>query len=49
MIELDRMNKVTLDTTTNVATIQAGARLGHVFTNLNRQGRRAISHGTCPG
>ena len=49
VIELDRMNKVTLDTSTNIATVQAGARLGHVFTNLNQQGRRAISHGTCPG
>ncbi len=49
VIELDRMNKVTLDTTTNIATIQAGARLGHVFTSLYQQGKRAISHGTCPG
>jgi FAD/FMN-containing dehydrogenase len=49
VVELDRMNKVTVDSSTNIATVQAGARLGHVFTELNRQGRRAISHGTCPG
>ena len=49
VIELDRMSGVTLDSTTNIATIQAGARLGHVATNLYNQGRRAFSHGTCPG
>ncbi len=49
VVELDRLNKVTLDSTTNIASIQAGARLGHVFTELYKQGRRAISHGTCPG
>lgn len=49
MIELDRLSAVTVDSTTNVAAIQAGARLGHVFTQLYKQGGRAISHGTCPG
>ncbi|KAK3334062.1 hypothetical protein B0T19DRAFT_483984 [Cercophora scortea] len=49
VIELDRMSKVTLDSTTNIATIQAGARLGHVFTELYKQGKRAFSHGTCAG
>ncbi|KIH91154.1 chitooligosaccharide oxidase [Sporothrix brasiliensis 5110] len=49
VIELDRLNKVTVNSTTKVATIQAGARLGHVFTELYKQGQRAISHGTCPG
>ncbi|OAA65853.1 glucooligosaccharide oxidase [Niveomyces insectorum RCEF 264] len=49
VIELDRLNKVTVDSTTNIATIDSGARLGHVFTELYKQGRRAISHGTCPG
>ncbi|EFX03636.1 glucooligosaccharide oxidase [Grosmannia clavigera kw1407] len=48
VIEMDRWDNVTLDTTTNIATIQAGARLGHVFTELLNQGGRAISHGTCP-
>lgn len=48
VIEMDRWDNVTLDTTTNIATIQAGARLGHVFTQLLSQGGRAISHGTCP-
>ncbi|KAK3386250.1 hypothetical protein B0T20DRAFT_457743 [Sordaria brevicollis] len=49
VVELDRMYKVTLDKTTNVAEVQAGARLGHVATELYKQGKRAFSHGTCPG
>lgn len=49
VVELDRMNKVTLNTTSKIASIQAGSRLGHVFTELWKQGKRAISHGTCPG
>lgn len=49
VVELDRMSKVTVDSSTQIATVQAGARLGHVATNLYNQGRRAFSHGTCPG
>lgn len=49
VVQLDRMDNVTLDTETNVATVQPGARLGHVATLLNDQGKRGFSHGTCPG
>ena len=49
MIELDRMFNVTLNKTTNIATVQPGARLGHVANELFKQGSRAISAGTCPG
>ncbi|EAA29277.3 Glucooligosaccharide oxidase [Neurospora crassa] len=49
VVELDRMSKVTLDKTTNIADVQSGARLGHVATELYKQGKRAFSHGTCPG
>jgi FAD/FMN-containing dehydrogenase len=49
VIELDRMFNITLNKTTNVATVQPGARLGHVTNELFRQGGRAISAGTCPG
>jgi FAD/FMN-containing dehydrogenase len=49
VVELDRLNNVTVDNTTKVASIQAGARLGHVATALYQQGKRAFSHGTCPG
>lgn len=49
VIQLDRMFNVTLNKTTNVATVQPGARLGHVANELFKQGGRAISAGTCPG
>ena len=48
-IELDRMNKVTVDNATGIATIEGGSRLGHVAAELYAQGGRAFSHGTCPG
>ncbi|KAK3313725.1 hypothetical protein B0H66DRAFT_359042 [Apodospora peruviana] len=49
VVELDRMSKVTVDSSTQIATVQAGARLGHVATVLYQNGKRAFSHGTCPG
>ncbi|KAF3079475.1 hypothetical protein TWF102_003626 [Orbilia oligospora] len=49
MINLKYINSVVLDTTTNVATVGPGARLGNVALGLYNQGKRAISHGTCPG
>ncbi|KAF9871775.1 FAD binding domain-containing protein [Colletotrichum karsti] len=49
MLELDHMYNVTLDNTTGIATVQAGSRLGHVASELYKQGGKAISHGTCPG
>jgi len=49
VIELDRMYNVTLNAKTKIATVQPGARLGHVATVLYEQYNRAISHGTCPG
>ncbi|KAK5653176.1 hypothetical protein OQA88_9275 [Cercophora sp. LCS_1] len=49
VVQLDRMNAVSVDSSTQIATVQAGARLGHVATLLYRNGRRAFSHGTCPG
>lgn len=49
VIELDRMNNVTLDNTTGVAVVEAGARLGHLAKELYDQGKRGVSHGTCPG
>lgn len=48
-IEMDRMNKITLDNTTGIARVEGGARLGHVASQLYSQGKRAFSHGTCPG
>ena len=49
VVQLDRMFNVTLNKVTNVATVQPGARLGHVANELFKQGNRAISAGTCPG
>ncbi|KAI0835808.1 putative glucooligosaccharide oxidase [Hypoxylon sp. FL0890] len=49
IIELDRMNSVKVDKETNIATVNPGARLGHLAVELFAQGNRAISHGTCPG
>ncbi|GKT42885.1 FAD-linked oxidoreductase sorD [Colletotrichum spaethianum] len=48
VVRLDEMFGVTLNGD-NTATVQAGARLGHVATELFDQGGRAISHGSCPG
>ncbi|KAK4203061.1 putative reticuline oxidase precursor [Triangularia verruculosa] len=48
-IEMDRMNKVVLDNSTGIATVEGGSRLGHVAWELYQQGRRGFSHGTCPG
>ena len=49
IVELDQLHKVTLDNKTNIAIVQGGSRLGHVAYELYNQGKRAISHGTCPG
>lgn len=49
VVELDRMYNVTYDAASNVATVQPGARLGHVATVLYEKYGRAVSHGTCPG
>lgn len=49
MLELDRMYNVTLNGASGIATVQGGARLGHVASELYKQGGKAISHGTCPG
>ncbi|KAB5576093.1 hypothetical protein GE09DRAFT_615021 [Coniochaeta sp. 2T2.1] len=48
-IEMDRMNAVKLDNTTGIASVEGGSRLGHVASELYAQGKRAFSHGTCPG
>jgi FAD/FMN-containing dehydrogenase len=48
-VEMDRMNAVTLDKSSGIAVVQGGSRLGHVANELYNQGKRAFSHGTCPG
>jgi len=49
VIDLERINSVTVDAATNIATVGAGTRLGHLASQLFHLGGRAISHGTCPG
>jgi hypothetical protein len=49
VIELDKMAGVSLNRETGIATIGPGARLGDVGTGIYNQGKRAFSHGTCPG
>jgi FAD/FMN-containing dehydrogenase len=48
-VEMDRMNAVRLDTASGIASVEGGSRLGHVVSELYAQGKRAFSHGTCPG
>jgi FAD/FMN-containing dehydrogenase len=47
VIDLNRMYEVSVNAD-NIATVQSGARLGHVALELYKQGERAIAHGSCP-
>lgn len=47
VIQLDHKFDVTLRDD-NIAVVSAGTRLGVVSSQLFEQGRRGISHGTCP-
>ena len=49
MIDLKFWNSVVVDNTTHVATIGPAGRLGNIAQSLYAQGKRAFSHGTCPG
>ncbi|KAJ4423203.1 hypothetical protein N0V82_002197 [Gnomoniopsis sp. IMI 355080] len=49
VVDLTPMSRVTIDHNTKIATVQAGARLGNVASELLKQGGRAIAHGSCPG
>lgn len=48
VVDLTGMNSISVDPTTHVATVGAGARLGDVARVLFENGGRAISHGSCP-
>lgn len=49
MIDLQPLQSISLDKTTNVAKVGGGVRLGNLAQGVYDQGKRAISHGTCPG
>jgi len=47
VVDLKYFKNITLDKTTNIATVGAGARLGNLALGLYNQGGRAIAHGVC--
>ncbi|KAI3618228.1 glucooligosaccharide oxidase [Moniliophthora roreri] len=47
VIDLSRMKNIVFNSSTKVATVETGNRLGDVALRLNRDGR-GIPHGTCP-
>ncbi|KAF2119173.1 hypothetical protein BDV96DRAFT_610934 [Lophiotrema nucula] len=49
VINLEELHDVTLDTSTNIAKVGGGVRLGNLAQKIYDQGKRALPHGTCPG
>jgi FAD/FMN-containing dehydrogenase len=49
MIDLKFWNSVVVDNVTQIATVGPAGRLGNIAQSLYSQGKRAFSHGTCPG
>ncbi|PPQ96356.1 hypothetical protein CVT26_005043 [Gymnopilus dilepis] len=47
VVDLSNFKTVTVDSSTNIATIGTGNRLGDIALALNNHGR-ALPHGTCP-
>ncbi|KAH3955534.1 hypothetical protein HBI56_018940 [Parastagonospora nodorum] len=48
-INLQSLQTVQLDTSSGIATVGGGVRLGNLADALWNQGKASISHGTCPG
>lgn len=46
IVHLKNFDSVELDTSTNIAVVGAGVRLGRLSSELFRQGKRALPHGT---
>ncbi|KAI0539011.1 hypothetical protein GGR58DRAFT_466292 [Xylaria digitata] len=49
VIDLLKLQEFSIDTKTWQATIGGGTKLADVTKKLHNNGKRAISHGTCPG
>ena len=49
VISVENFGQVTVDHSTNVATVGAGQRLGNMALSLHNQSARALPHGSCPG
>ncbi|KAF2444499.1 carbohydrate-binding module family 18 [Karstenula rhodostoma CBS 690.94] len=49
VINLESFQKVALDTSSGIVQVGGGVRLGNLADGIYQQGKRALSHGTCPG
>ncbi|OAG11159.1 FAD-binding domain-containing protein [Paraphaeosphaeria sporulosa] len=49
VIDLESFQNVALDTSSGVVQVGGGVRLGNLADGIYQQGKRALSHGTCPG
>ncbi|KAL9114221.1 MAG: hypothetical protein Q9227_001643 [Pyrenula ochraceoflavens] len=49
VVDLENFNAINVDSSTNVATVGGGVRLGNLALGIYQQGGRALPHGTCPG
>jgi FAD/FMN-containing dehydrogenase len=49
VVDLQALQNIDLDETTGIAKVGGGVRLGNLAQGVWDQGKRAISHGTCPG
>ncbi len=49
VIDLQKLQDFSIDTNTWQATFGGGYKLSDVTQKLHDNGKRAISHGTCPG
>ncbi|KAI5777356.1 hypothetical protein EDC01DRAFT_635891 [Geopyxis carbonaria] len=49
VLDLSAFQSVSVNSTSNVATVGAGIRLGNMAIKLYNAGARAVPHGTCPG
>ncbi|RDL41053.1 FAD-binding protein [Venustampulla echinocandica] len=49
MIDMRLFNDVTVESSSGIAVVGVGGRLGNIAQSLFNNGERAVSHGTCPG
>jgi FAD/FMN-containing dehydrogenase len=49
IVDLQEFNSISVDSSTFVAAVGGGVRLGNMALALYAQGQRALPHGTCPG
>ncbi|KAJ4290822.1 hypothetical protein N0V90_010017 [Kalmusia sp. IMI 367209] len=49
VIDLESFQNIALDKTSGIVQVGGGVRLGNLADGIFTQGKRALSHGTCPG